>query len=152
VSGGLCQAHIDEVDDTRQAQAAAMIPPPQAIRWTPQDVKATFGAIANGGRDDSGGQYVGGNVDALHVHLYNDNGAHVKVGGDKYRFLQKPDYRFDLALWNEGVAAVKALGDEATIKKLLGAMSIVLAKYGGQSDAEFAARMEALGYDRVAAR
>ncbi len=144
VSGGLCQAHLDAIAEARAEAAAAALPEPQAVRWTPQDIKATFGAITNGGRDKDGGRYVGGNVDELHVHLYNDGGAHVKVGGKEHRFLNKPDFRFARDVWDDGVAAVKGLGDAAQINKLLGAMAIVLAKYGGLSEAGFAELMEEL--------
>ena len=149
VSGGLCQAHIDQVAQEREANAAAVIPPPQAIRWTPADIKKTFGAIKNGGRDDSGGQYLGGGKGELHVHLYNDGGAHVKVGNKEYRFLNKPDFRFDRDRWNEGVAAVRALGgNEDKIKQMLGAMAMTLAQHGGLSDGDFSDTVTALGYEK----
>lgn len=131
-SGGLCKEHYEA---TKKVDLPDSVPS-AAIQWTRVEVKAKFGAVSSFGRDKTGGQYLGGGVDDFHVHVYNDNGAHVKVGNDTYVFLRKPDWAFDEDNWKAGVVAVKAKGGKTDI--LLGAMAMTLVNYGRVSGHELA--------------
>jgi hypothetical protein len=121
VKGGLCQFHIDAVNNARQANAPVI--PPVAIKWTPQEIKKSFGAITkHAGKSNSDYYYVHAEV-GMHVHVYGSS-VHVKVGDAKPKFLYEGAFQKDK--WDEGVALVKARGSDDKMK-LLGAMALTLA-------------------------
>jgi hypothetical protein len=131
VKAGLCDVCFNLMQSQKTERSSAVTPPPTAIQWTPQQIKATFGAIASS-KDGSGGMYWGGGKSEWHVHIYNDGGAHVKIGVDEIRFMHKPTYRFDRDRFFEGVSKVKLRANgEADRNRLLGSMILAVATYGG---------------------
>jgi hypothetical protein len=111
--------------------------------WTKKTAQKTYPKSGAGG-DKSGGEFLVNGAVGMHVHIYNDGGAHVKVGGDQYVFLRKPTYKFDPVTWAEGVAAVRLRASQDVRKKLLDAMVWTVAEHGGLSDTDLSALIEKL--------
>jgi hypothetical protein len=86
------------------------------------------------GRDSTGGEFLVNGATGLHVHIYNDGGAHVKVGTAEIRFLLKPLYKLSQSSWDTGVAEVKRKCQDPLRQQLLDAMVWTLAEYAGLSD------------------
>jgi hypothetical protein len=128
VMNGMCQMHINLAAAQAQPNTPTAVAPPVAVQWTSPMVKKHFGAISST-RDDTGGAFWGGGKGDWHVHIYNDGGAHIKVGTAEIRFLQKPNFKFSKDRWNEGVAAVRERAGDKT-NALLGAMALALTTYG----------------------
>ncbi len=142
VQNGLCQLHHNLTIAQQQPNTPTAIPTPTAVQWTKTTIKQTFGAVSSTS-DGSGGEYLGGGSGAWHVHIYNDGGAHVKIGVDEIRFLHKPGFRFDKGRWDEGVAAVRERAGNNT-NTLLGAMAIALSTYGKLTSQEVSKYLSAL--------
>lgn len=127
VNSGLCQMHYSLMMAEKQPNSPVAVPVAITIQWTPQYIKKKFGAVGET-RDQDGGKFLGGGKQDWHVHIYNDGGAHIKIGTNEIRFLLKPGFRFDEDKWNDGIQAIKnRAGDKKTT--LLGAMAIALSSY-----------------------
>jgi hypothetical protein len=132
--GGLCKIHYE--DSTNDLVTSTL--PSAAVKWTPKKIKEAFGAISTE-RDKTGGEYLVNGPSGQHVHVYNDGGAHVKVGNAKYVFLQKPNWKFNKDNWTQGVSDVKSRNEGSELgRKLLGAMALTLAEKSGLADHEIA--------------
>lgn len=142
VNQGLCQRHYNLAQADKQPNTPAAVPAAAAIQWTKAQIKQTFGAVSST-PDGSGGEYLGGGKAEWHVHIYNDGGAHIKIGVDEIRFLHKPNFRFDEDRWNEGVAKVRERAGTNT-NTLLGAMAIALSTYSNLKSHEVSKVLSAL--------
>jgi hypothetical protein len=122
VKGGLCQHHIDAVNSARQSIAPVIAP--VAIKWTPNEIKKSFGAITkHDGKTHSDFYYVNPAV-GMHVHVY-PGGVHVKIGNSAPKYLYNG--KFQQEKWEEGVSLVKKRAGDQKMK-LLGAMALTLAE------------------------
>lgn len=119
---GLCQHHLDALSSAKPSDTPVISP--VAIKWTPQEIKKSFGAITkHAGKSNSDYYYVNAEV-GMHVHVY-PTGVHVKIGNAKPKYLYNGKFQKDK--WDEGVSLVKARAGDLQMK-LLGAMALTLAE------------------------
>lgn len=137
---GLCQVCInkDKRGGTQKITAVAR-------EWTSKDVRGQFGTACRQIADKTyGGYYLVNGADGMHVHVYSGEGAHVKIGNDKFTFINVKG-KFVPSEWAGGVDAVMRRATGETQANLLAAMALVLAELGGLSAVEAGKLISALG-------